>query len=216
LTETNPITRRAFLKMVGIAVAISAVISGAMSFGIPYLSKRILAIKSYIRIEPTKGVILVDDNLCAQCRTCEAVCTTFKDGKASNVLTRIQVEVDWLDGQSSTISPCLQCVEPQCMRNCPFDVYKLDPKTNARVVDENLCHGCHTCVDSCPFVPGRVRFDEQNRIAKKCDLCGGDPQCVAHCPQGALTYYFNSAGIRTGYPIAGPWTPSVQPKEVGA
>jgi Fe-S-cluster-containing dehydrogenase component len=31
-------------------------------------------------------------------------------------------------------------------------------------------------------------FDRQEKLADKCDLCGGDPECVKHCFYGALEF----------------------------
>jgi Fe-S-cluster-containing hydrogenase component 2 len=31
-------------------------------------------------------------------------------------------------------------------------------------------------------------MDADQEIPLLCDLCGGDPQCVQHCPEGALEY----------------------------
>jgi Fe-S-cluster-containing hydrogenase component 2 len=33
-----------------------------------------------------------------------------------------------------------------------------------------------------------ISLDEERRKATKCDLCGGDPQCVKACPSAALRY----------------------------
>jgi Fe-S-cluster-containing dehydrogenase component len=30
--------------------------------------------------------------------------------------------------------------------------------------------------------------DPEEKKSKKCVLCGGDPQCVKYCPNGALTF----------------------------
>ena len=38
----------------------------------------------------------------------------------------------------------------------------------------------------CPF--GAILYDPDNRRVIKCDLCGGDPQCVRFCPTGALQF----------------------------
>ncbi len=51
------------------------------------------------------------------------------------------------------------------------------------LVDEEKCTACGTCERSCPFEVIRIR-----EVAKKCDLCGGDPVCVKFCPYGAIRY----------------------------
>ena len=45
---------------------------------------------------------------------------------------------------------------------------------------------CRLCVDGC--VRGCVKMDADDEIALLCDLCGGEPQCVKHCPEDAIAY----------------------------
>jgi len=42
------------------------------------------------------------------------------------------------------------------------------------------------CEEACPF--GVIVFSELEQKAVKCELCDGDPQCVAFCPTGALAF----------------------------
>ncbi|MGB9661293.1 MAG: 4Fe-4S dicluster domain-containing protein, partial [Moorellaceae bacterium] len=35
---------------------------------------------------------------------------------------------------------------------------------------------------------GVLRVDSGTGVAAKCDLCGGSPACVSHCPQRAIRY----------------------------
>lgn len=71
----------------------------------------------------------------------------------------------------------------------------IDPKTGARVIDENKCTGCGACVAACPLMPEKtiVIYKEVKgrRIYLKCDLCkdrAEGPVCVSACPSMALTY----------------------------
>jgi Fe-S-cluster-containing hydrogenase component 2 len=52
-------------------------------------------------------------------------------------------------------------------------------------VDEKLCVGCRMCTMACPF--GLIVIG-LNQKAIKCDLCGGDPECVKACTYGALEF----------------------------
>lgn len=45
------------------------------------------------------------------------------------------------------------------------------------------CNGCVVCENMCTY--GAIKVNEKALI---CDQCGGDPQCVARCPTGALQY----------------------------
>ena len=150
----------------------------------------------------TKGIIRVDKSICAGCRTCEVVCSFIKSSVINPEVSRIQVTASFLD-ITLTPHPCLQCAEPLCMEACPVDAIYVDEMTGARVVDDNECIGCGDCVEACGdyFDPPRLRLDPATDVALKCDLCGGDPECVRACPTGALTYVFDSAGIRSGHPV---------------
>ena len=150
----------------------------------------------------TKGVITVDKSLCAGCRTCEVVCSLFNSGVCAPELSRVQVKSDFLEIDFIP-NTCLQCINPLCIRACPVDAISIDGTTGARVIDEAMCIGCCRCTEECGayFDPPRLRFDQVNQVVLKCDLCGGDPQCVKFCPMGAITYVFDSAGIRSGHPM---------------
>jgi len=54
------------------------------------------------------------------------------------------------------------------------------------LVKESLCVGCKTCVIACPF--GGALYHYVKGCAMKCDLCGGDPECVKSCLYRALEY----------------------------
>jgi Fe-S-cluster-containing hydrogenase component 2 len=82
---------------------------------------------------------------------------------------------------------CLQCQHPvPCMTACPNGAIEVVPPINARVINTSKCKGCKTCLKACSWA--MTSFDEETQKATKCDLCGGDPQCVKICPSGALTY----------------------------
>jgi Fe-S-cluster-containing hydrogenase component 2 len=72
------------------------------------------------------------------------------------------------------------------MTACPASAIELDSKTNARVINTQKCTGCQTCLKACPWA--MTSFDAETKKATKCNLCGGDPQCVKICPAGALSY----------------------------
>ena len=79
---------------------------------------------------------------------------------------------------------CNQCENPYCANVCPVQAIALDPHTGAMVVDRAACVACNQCSRYCPFQV--VGVDPDLKKSVKCDLCGGDPHCVAACPTGAL------------------------------
>ena len=139
-------------------------------------------------VAPSKGNIAVNTDICAGCRTCEAVCSLFKEGISNPELARIHVFKDELDGYRCEPLPCRQCVRPECLFVCPTGALHVDALTGARVIDEKTCDGCQLCIKACVYTPPRIRFHAQKNVCFKCDLCGGNPQCVKFCPTGAITY----------------------------
>ncbi|MBU1053914.1 MAG: 4Fe-4S dicluster domain-containing protein [Proteobacteria bacterium] len=158
-----------------------------------------------VNVPLSKGVLLVDDRRCTGCMNCMYACTLYNDGVAAPEIARIQLNAYSHHIFDIAAQPCLQCVQPQCLRFCPQGAIRIDEEsgTNARIIVEKKCIGCQECIEVCPFTPPRIRFDSVKKKAIKCNLCGGDPQCVKACPIGALIYYTNPEGVISGYGAGG-------------
>ena len=77
------------------------------------------------------------------------------------------------------------------MAACPVEgAMYIDEQTGARCINQEMCIGCKLCIEACGsyYDPPRIAFDPERGKAIKCDLCGGDPQCVKWCSNGALKY----------------------------
>jgi len=72
------------------------------------------------------------------------------------------------------------------MLACSVGAITRDPKTEAVVIDDEKCIRCKKCIEACPF--DAIWFSEETNKILKCDLCGGDPQCIKWCPINALKY----------------------------
>jgi len=62
---------------------------------------------------------------------------------------------------------------------------EIEVEANTAFVDEELCSGCKTCLDICPY--RAITFDEEKKRASVnetlCKACG---TCAATCPSGAI------------------------------
>lgn len=132
--------------------------------------------------------IVVDDGACVGCKICELICSLHHEGAFHPFLSRIQVVRDPFAGHNVP-TVCAQCQHPACVDACPEDAIGVNPLTGVVVIREEACTGCGCCADACPFNTEKhvLRYHPQKKVYLKCDLCDGDPQCVAWCPSGALT-----------------------------
>ncbi|HPR64348.1 MAG TPA: 4Fe-4S dicluster domain-containing protein [Thermoanaerobaculia bacterium] len=121
---------------------------------------------------------------CIACGKCELACgfAHGKDGKAGQ--TRINIIRRGVEAGTPIV--CFQCVDAACVKSCNSNALIRNEATGAIDVDYSKCKNCKSCVAACPF--GNMKWDDDFRIVHKCDLCGGDPQCVPFCPTGALEY----------------------------
>jgi carbon-monoxide dehydrogenase iron sulfur subunit len=128
--------------------------------------------------------LFFDPELCSGCRTCELVCSLYYTGECRPTRSRRRV----IEAKALTFVPmaCQQCKDAPCMKVCPANAISRDEKTAATVINSEKCIGCKLCMIACPF--GAINEDPVDKNMVKCDLCGGEPQCVNFCPTGALCF----------------------------
>jgi len=138
---------------------------------------------------PASNYLVIHSDKCAGCERCMLVCSLVHEGVCSPSLSRIQVVKDYFTGNYE-LQVCRQCPAPSCYYACPLrdEALCIDEQTGARYINPDKCIGCKSCIKACPFDPPRIKFNKEKNISFKCDLCGGDPQCVKVCPMGAIEY----------------------------
>lgn len=130
-------------------------------------------------------VLTADFEKCTGCRLCELVCSVMHDGISNPARSRIKV-VKWEAEGRYVPMVCQQCEEAPCQHACPMGAISRDNDWGFLKIDPHLCIGCRTCVGVCPF--GAMNYNRTDRKVFKCDLCGGDPQCVRFCEVKAVNF----------------------------
>ena len=132
-----------------------------------------------------KMYVASDSAICGGCRRCELVCSLFHYGECNLELSSVHVIKDAFSGEYE-IETCRQCKGAECLSICPVEgaIY-IDENTGARVINEEKCSGCRLCEEECLF--HMIGYIPEKNLCFKCDLCGGEPQCVENCPHTALT-----------------------------
>jgi Fe-S-cluster-containing hydrogenase component 2 len=143
-----------------------------MMYGIPLL-----------KVEELAAGLVSYPEKCTGCRFCEMICSLSHEGVVNGKKARLRVVKDGIKNDIPVVcTQCVACGDDCCAEACPEDaIFMVD---DILEVDENLCTGCGTCEKTCRYGVIRVVDD----LARKCDLCKGDPMCVKFCPLGALKF----------------------------
>lgn len=138
-----------------------------------------------------------DQTKCTGCKCCYIACKDCND---------LPVEVEFrhvthYEGGShpevwtaSLSLACNHCANPACVANCPSGAMTKDEETGLVAPDPEVCIGCGTCVNSCPYGAPVLREGE-TKVSAKCDGCQsgylpmkGKPACVLACSTRALQF----------------------------
>lgn len=183
--EAKGVSRRGFIGGAGILAggALAAASTAVADEAAP-------AAEAEGAIAPAIGHINHISYICSGCRTCELICALTHERVINPRLSRNIVKKDIQAGDIVNVLYCQQCDDPKCLKACPTGALHVDPETGARVIDQDVCIGCQTCLNACIYAQGgqgesRIKFNPETNTCFKCDLCGGDPLCVKYCPIGA-------------------------------
>ena len=184
------ISRRRMLGFLGVQVAAGAlvatqVMAAPKNFKPECTNRGITPDK----LPDTRAWLVTDPTTCVGCRTCEIVCSLSHDDICQPALARIHTKYDPLHSLQKLIAmpfECKQCNMADCYLACEYDALVVDKKTGARIIDPEKCQACGECFEACPW--NMVVHNEEKDTYSKCDLCGGDPQCVKYCPAEAIKF----------------------------
>ena len=126
-------------------------------------------------------MIKVDYSRCTGCRRCEVACAFFHTGRIDRQKSRIKVLNIYEIGLDGPVV-CNQCEERYCMR-CPDKALSLGDRGQV-ILSPTVCTLCGICEKLCPI--GALEIHED--IVYVCDLCGGKPQCIEACSEGAIIF----------------------------
>ncbi len=129
--------------------------------------------------------LAVNAEKCTGCRLCELVCSVMHEGVSNPAKSRIQV-VKWEEEGRYIPVICQQCEDAPCQNVCPVRAISRDKDVGFLKVRYEVCIGCRSCVNICPF--GAMNYSPDIRRVFKCDLCGGEPQCVRFCDVKAVDF----------------------------
>lgn len=183
-------SRRKMLGILGIQVAAGAV-AASTGFAAP---KNFKPDQYNRRITPdqlpnARAWLVSDPTTCVGCRTCEIICSLSHDDTCRPSLSRINTHYDptkSLAMLAAMPDVCKQCNMADCYLACEWDALVLNKENGTRYIDPAKCQGCGECYEACPW--DMVVHNEDTDKYSKCDLCGGDPQCVEFCPASSIKF----------------------------
>ena len=117
---------------------------------------------------------------CSGCQLCSVMCAAFHYQSFNPKHGRIQLVKEEPDIDFPLV--CKQCEKPDCLEACP--VGAIAKKDNVVLVNTEDCIGCGECVQACQY--SAIFLHPTLGKAIKCDLCGGEPECVKYCPMKVL------------------------------
>lgn len=131
-------------------------------------------------------LVVVDPGSCTGCKTCELVCSLSHYGECKPERAAIRVVRRERGGLLFALPLlCQQCLPAPCADVCPTGAISREARRGTLVVYREMCTACGDCLIACPI--GCIRIDHEKDAAFACDLCGGEPECVAFCHARCLT-----------------------------
>jgi len=148
-----------------------------------------------IGVSAESRVLVHDSSKCTACTTCMIACSMKHFGVADYEKSFIKIIFNPIV-KAFEAAYCHHCDEPYCLNICPVNAIYKDNLPDGTVIvriSTLKCIGCGSCRLACPMsIPHE---DPVMRVAVKCDLCDGDPECVKACPTQALRFIPRSEAL---------------------
>ncbi len=129
--------------------------------------------------------ISLDHQKCTGCELCSLACSTRFESRGFNRrLSAIRLHVVGIMDADVPVT-CMQCEDAPCAAACPEKAFYWVPSTGALAIDAEKCTNCGICIPACPY--GTIYLHQDRAVPIKCDICDGNPLCVAYCVPGAIT-----------------------------
>jgi anaerobic carbon-monoxide dehydrogenase iron sulfur subunit len=142
--------------------------------------------------------VLISSKKCTGCHMCELACSAYHEGAYRPSVARLFSACNPTSGATKGHT-CLQTSCAKCQDVCPHGAIVTEEitlsvkgefaakekiggdaiKGYVLVVLDDKCTGCGECYPVCPT--GVIHQHPDKEVAFKCDLCGGEPQCIAFC-----------------------------------
>ena len=170
----------------------------------------------------TRYGMAIDLHRCFGCQTCAAACKVANNLPIELVYNRVSTvggaSTDTATGTfpNCTLSflpvQCQHCEKPACLAVCPTGATSKDDETGIVSVDSELCIGCESCIEACPYEGVRTLISSEPEYyldvvvgeydapphkvgtVEKCTFCknlidrGNVPACMQLCP-GRARYW---------------------------
>lgn len=141
---------------------------------------------------------------CVGCKACVIACKDKNDLPIGRKLRRVYdyAGAKWTVGDDGVCKhsdvfaysisiACMHCESPACVESCPTGAMTKG-EDGIVVVDRDVCIGCGTCEQACPY--GQPFVSSEKGCSTKCDFCrdllqkGENPACVDACVARALKF----------------------------
>lgn len=130
------------------------------------------------------GVVFSHDK-CNGCLECEKACVDSHKSSVAAGKSRLRVTKT---GDKYKAAVCLHCETCPPSEVCPSALLEFHDDKRYWSLDEHRCFACMACIPRCSHEAVFFEGEFGIETAYMCDLCLGEPKCVAACKPGALRY----------------------------